>query len=130
MKPKIVTMCGSSRFCDVMAVCAWLIEREELAVTMGLHLLPGWYAGNIGDHLAEHENCANEMDSLHLQKIDLSDEIFVVNLEDYIGESTAREIAYAEKKGVHIRKFGSDYIGEKCYEYIKAAQKKEDENAQ
>lgn len=39
-KPKIVTLCGSSRFVGIMAVCAWLIERDEGAITMGLHLLP------------------------------------------------------------------------------------------
>jgi hypothetical protein len=39
-KPKIVVLCGSSKFVDIMAVCAWLIERDEQAMTMGLHLLP------------------------------------------------------------------------------------------
>lgn len=32
-------------------------------------------------------------------KIDLVDEIFVINVGEYIGESTKREIAYAEKTG-------------------------------
>ena len=123
MKPKIVTMCGSSRYCDVMAVCAWIIERDELAITFGLHLLPGWYGGS-KDHIAEHESCANEMDNLHLRKIDLSDEIFVVNVDGYIGESTAREIKYAEKIGLNVRYFGKDIIGQQCYEYIKSAQLK------
>jgi hypothetical protein len=31
---KTVTICGSSRFIDVMAVCAWLIERDEQAIVM------------------------------------------------------------------------------------------------
>ncbi|KKK90129.1 hypothetical protein LCGC14_2726140, partial [marine sediment metagenome] len=42
-KPKVIVLCGSSRFCDLMAVCAWLLEKEEKAITMGLHLLPQWY---------------------------------------------------------------------------------------
>lgn len=110
-KPKIVVMCGSSRFVAEMAVCEWLIERDELAITMGLNLLPWWYDAP-ADHLAEAENCADEMDELHLRKIDLADEIFVVDGavdgKPYIGSSTANEIGYAHKKGIHIRYFSED----------------------
>jgi len=101
---KIITLCGSSRFVDVMAVCAWLLEREEKAITMGLHLLPAWYsAEQIPDHLAEHEGVAEEMDELHLRKIGLSNEIFIVNYRDYIGDSTSREVHYAKEHGKKIR---------------------------
>ena len=109
-KPKIVVLCGSSRFIDVMAVCAWLIEREEKAITMGLHLLPAWYPNCPDDHLAEYEGCAKEMDELHLRKIDLADEIFVVDCKGYIGSSTKNEIVYACKRNVPIRYFTDDYI--------------------
>lgn len=118
-KPKIVTLCGSSRFVDVMAVCAWLIERDEKAITMGLHLLPGWYSAKpIPNHLAEHEGVANNMDSLHLRKIDIADEIFVVNYEDYIGNSTANEVTYAVENNKKIRWFSHDPIGEKVTNLI------------
>jgi len=111
-RPKIVVMCGSSRYVDIMAVCEWLIQRDELAITMGLNLLPSWYCqGKIPDHLAENEGCAKEMDELHLRKIDIADEIFVVNFRDYIGESTSREIKYAQDKGKKIRWYNCDEIG-------------------
>lgn len=111
-KTKVVVLCGSSRFVDIMAVCAWLIERDEKAITMGLHLLPEWYCkGEIPDHIAEHEGVAREMDSLHLCKIDLADEIFVVNFLDYIGDSTSNEIAYAKNHGKAIRWFTHDPVG-------------------
>ena len=120
MKPKIITLCGSSRFVDVMAVVGWLLERDEGAITMGLHLIPIWYTkGKIPNHLAEHENVAKQMDELHLRKIDRSDEIFVVNRNDYIGESTAKEIAYADKsRGLPIRWYTSDPVGKKVEEII------------
>jgi len=102
-----------------MAVCAWLIERDEKAIAMGLHLLPEWYCQeNIPDHLAEHESVADQMDELHLRKIDLADEIFVVNCKDYIGDSTKREIKYAQNNNKKIRFFTNDYIGEKVKEII------------
>ena len=111
MKPKIIVLCGSSRFCDVMAVCAWILEKEEKAITMGLHLLPDWYT-DVASHLAEYESVADEMDELHLRKIDIADEIFVVNYEDYIGESTTKEIHYARERAKTIRWFTHDPIGE------------------
>jgi len=117
-KPKVITLCGSSRFVDIMAVCAWLIERDENAITMALHLLPQWYAKNIPDHLAEHQGVAEAMDKLHLRKIDLADEIFVVNFEDYIGDSTAKEVRYTQKIGKKIRWYTHDQIGEKVDEII------------
>jgi len=117
-KPKIVVMCGSSKFVDIMAVAEWLIERDELAITMGLNLLPQWYPDCPPDHLAEHEECADQMDELHLRKIDLADEIFVVDWDGYIGESTAREIGYAVDKGKHIRYFSSDFVGQQVCKLI------------
>ncbi len=111
MAPKIVVFCGSSKFCDVMAVCAWLVEKHENAITMGLHLLPYWYT-DAEDHLAEHEGVADQMDELHLRKIDLATEVFVINFDDYIGESTARETKYAKDRGLKIRWYTSDYIGD------------------
>lgn len=110
-RTKLITICGSSRFCGVMAVCAWLLERDERAMTMGLHLLPDWYATKCADHLAEAEGCAAEMDELHLRKIDVSDEIFVVDFGGYIGESTDREIRYAVAAGKTVRYYSSDPVG-------------------
>ena len=118
IRPKIITLCGSSRFVDVMAVAAWLLERDEGAITMGLHLLPLWYPNCPEDHLAEHEGVAGQMDELHLRKIDICDEIFVVNPTHYIGDSTAREINYARSKSKQIRYFTSDPIGTKILNMV------------
>ena len=117
-KPKVIVLCGSSRFCDIMAVCAWLLEKEEGAITMGLHLLPIWYPGKIPYHLAEVEDVKDHMDNLHLRKIDLGDEIFVVNKAYYIGNSTNREINYAIKNDVPIRYYMEDEIGIKVEKMI------------
>ncbi len=122
MKTKIVVMCGSSKYCDIMAVTAWIIEKKEKAITMGLHLLPDWYFDKpISDHLAEHEGIAKSMDELHMRKIDLCDEIFVINYDDYIGSSTKNEIEYAQKLGKNIRWYTHDQIGRNIDELIKRA---------
>jgi hypothetical protein len=124
-KRKIVVLCGSSRFVQEMAVAAWLLERDEGAITMGLHLLPYWY-GDIPDHLAEHEGVADKLDNLHLDKLAAAAtlaqqfpgtwgpaEVFVVDRHDYIGESTIREIERAKKFGMPIRYYSNDPIGKK-----------------
>jgi len=114
-----------------MAVCAWMVERDEGAITMGLHLLPYWYAGDdIPDHLAEHEGVADAMDKLHLSKIDLAHEIFVINRNDYIGKSTREEINYAQEHGKKLRWYTHDKVGivveEIIQEFIKKQEGKHD----
>ena len=129
-KTKVVVFCGSSRYVDIMAVAHWLVERDEQAIGMGLHLLPGWYcAEHIPDHLAEHEGVADAMDALHMRKIDLCDEVFVVNFRDYIGSSTRSEIEYAQKQGKKIRWYTSDPIGRKVDKLIDSAILREAERA-
>jgi len=121
-KTKIVTLCGSSRFTEAMAACSWLLERDEGVITMGLHLLPGWYSAEpIPDHLAEHEGVADHMDDLHLRKIAISDEIFVVDFANYIGDSTRREINFALRHNKPVRYFTLDLIGRKVQEIIAQA---------
>ena len=116
MKPKIVCLCGSSRFVDIMAVVAWLLEKDEGKIAMGLHLLPRWYPDAPEHHLAEAEGVAEQMDELHLRKIDIADEIFVIDWTDYIGESTSKEIRYAKDNGVPIRYLTNEskYMGFIC----------------
>ncbi len=102
-RPKIICLCGSSRFIESFAVLAWEFEKEG-CITLGLHYLPPSYSQEfIPDHLAEHEGVAKRMDELHLKKIDLTDEVFVINVGGYIGESTRREIEYATQKGKVIK---------------------------
>ena len=101
-KPKIITLCGSSKFVGIMAVLAWWLERDEGAIVHTLHLLPHWY-GAAPDHLAEAEGVADKLDALHLQKIDLSDEVFIVNWQGYIGDSTRNEIKHAIKDDTPLR---------------------------
>jgi hypothetical protein len=43
------------------------------------------------------------LDTLHLRKIDLADRVLIVNPGGYVGESTRREIAYAQAAGKPIR---------------------------
>ena len=59
--------------------------------------------GHYGDDMVWSEGVKDMLDRQHLAKIDLADEIFVINVGGYIGDSTRREIAYAEFKGKTIK---------------------------
>jgi hypothetical protein len=101
-KPKIVCLCGSTRFIEQFAILQWTLEKEGY-ITLGLHLLPASYPGVTPDHMAETEGIKEQMDELHKRKIDLADEILVLNIGGYIGESTRSEIEYAKAHGKPVK---------------------------
>lgn len=102
VKPaKVVVLSGSSRFIDLMAVVAWEEEKRG-NVTMSCHLLPDWYC-NAPHHMAEKQGVVATLDKVHLAKIDLCDELLVIDFADYIGESTKAEIQYALDHGKPVR---------------------------
>lgn len=121
-KPKVIVICGSTKFVDIMAVTAWLIEKDEQAISLSLHYMPKWYDKDLPkDHLAEHEGVAKQMDELHMRKIDLADEIFVVDYDFYVGSSTRNEINYALKKKINVRYFMGDKVGLKVLGIMRKA---------
>lgn len=58
--------------------------------------------GHSGDDDVWKPGVKEMLDDMHLRKIDMADEIFVINVGGYIGESTKREIAYTEQKGKKV----------------------------
>lgn len=104
--PKVIVLSGSTRFIDVTAVAAFELEKAG-HIVMSCHLLPSWYVSEDGapvrpHHQAEAEGIDKTLDDLHLRKIDLAEELYVINVEGYIGESTQREIDYARKVGIRV----------------------------
>lgn len=94
--PPIVCLCGSTRFIDKMAIAAWEFEKAG-EIVLSCHLFPKWYT-KTGHHLAEEQGVADQLDELHLRKIDLADRVHILNVDGYTGESTRKEINYAIKK--------------------------------
>jgi len=93
---KVITLCGSTRFKD-----EFLEAQKRLTLEGNIVISVGLF-GHSGDDEVWTEGVKDMLDRQHLAKIDLADEIFVVNVGGYIGESTRREIAYAEYKGKSI----------------------------
>ena len=100
-RPRVVCLCGSSRFYKAF-------ERANMEETL---------AGNIVLSIGTTRRSDQELltagdltvgqkvklDELHLRKIDLADEVLILNQNGYMGESTRRELAYARAQGKKVR---------------------------
>lgn len=101
IKAKIITLCGSTKFKEeINRANAELSMLGNLVISLGVfgHTdMPGmdWTTGG--------SEVKRMLDDLHKQKIDLADEIYVVNVNGYIGESTRSEIDYALASGKAVR---------------------------
>lgn len=96
-RPKIVCLCGSTRFLDAYKTANL---RETLAGHIVLSV--GCYKLS-GDPAHSDSQTKQKLDVLHLRKIDLADEVLVLDVDLYVGESTVKEIAYAQKLDKRIR---------------------------
>ena len=101
-KPTVVCLCGSTRFGEAFA-------QANIDETLGGRIVLT-VCGTISDaelfgHLNDTEISAIKVKlaELHRCKIDLSDEILVLNVGGYIGNSTRGEIAYARAQGKSVR---------------------------
>lgn len=94
--PKIVCLCGSTKF------KAQFEEANKQETLKGNIVLSVGFFGH-QEAIPPDEETKQALDNLHLKKIDLADEVLVINPNQYIGASTRQEIAYATKLGKPIR---------------------------
>lgn len=81
--PRVITLCGSTKFKKEFE------EANRRFTMMGYVVISvGVFGHADGIEITEQEK--ELLDNIHLRKIDMSDEIFVVNAEGYIGSSTIR----------------------------------------
>lgn len=95
--PTIVCLCGSTRFGDAFREANL---QETLAGKIVLSIGCDFKSDQA---LGLTEKDKERLDELHLRKIDLADEVLVLNVNGYIGISTRHEIEYAEQQGKQIR---------------------------
>jgi len=96
-RPKIICLCGSTRFYEAFRK-ANLEETlaERIVLSIGCDF-------KSDDNLGLTSLDKARMDELHKHKIDLADEVLILNVGGYIGESTRSELEYARKRGKRIR---------------------------
>jgi hypothetical protein len=96
-KYKVVTLCGSTKFKD-----AFMQAQKELTLAGNIVISVGLF-GHSGDSEVFTEGTKEMLDDMHKRKIDMADEIFVINVGGYIGSSTRSEITYAQATGKPVR---------------------------
>ena len=90
-KYKVITLCGSTKFKDdFMKVQKQLTIEGNIVISVGIF-------GHSDNEETFTEGIKEMLDDMHKRKIDMADEIFVINKNGYIGSSTKSEIEYAMK---------------------------------
>ena len=84
---KVITICGSLKYQNIM-----MEEAQKLTMEGNCVLTPTYPV--IKDYKISQEEMNNLKES-HLKRIELSDAIYVLNVDNYIGESISIEIDYA-----------------------------------
>ena len=92
---KTITICGSMRYVKEMLEVAEKIELQGNVV-----LLPLYNPWKKKRNYTKDEY--NILEEVHKERIKLAEAILVVNIDNYIGESTSKEIAFAKKLGKEI----------------------------
>lgn len=91
-KYKVITLCGSTMFKD-----DFLRQQKRLTLEGNIVLSVGFFEITEDDKLDDDK--LKLIKDIHMKKIDMADEIFVINKGGYIGSSTKSEIDYALKNG-------------------------------
>ena len=99
-KYKVITLCGSTRFRDEF------IEAQKRLTLGGNIVISVGLFGHSGDNEVWENmdegtltKTKEMLDDMHKHKIDMSDEIYVIDVGGYIGDSTRSEIENAEATG-------------------------------
>ena len=101
---KVITLCGSTRFKnEFMEAQKELTLQGNIVISVGMFSHAG--DSEVWENMDEGTLTRTKemLDDMHKRKIDMSDEIFVINVGGYIGESTKSEIEYAKAHGKVVR---------------------------
>ena len=91
---KTITLCGSLKFQKEMMIVA-----EKMALEGNCILTPVYPTI---ENLKRSEEQLKKLKEEHFKRIELSDAILVINVNNYIGNSTSSEIKYAKELGKEI----------------------------
>jgi len=98
---KVITLCGSTRFeAEFAEVNQRLTMEGCVVISLGMFSLP-----DLPDYdwTADSSDLKRRLGGVHFHKIRMADEVYIVDPGGYVGESTRREIAYAQSLGKPVR---------------------------
>lgn len=98
-KPVVVCLCGSTRFTQAY-------QDAQLSETLAGRIVLSVGINTKSDDELASAGVVIDKDALdvqHLYKIDLADEVLILNVDGYVGPSTRREVLYATLRKKRIR---------------------------
>lgn len=104
-KYKVITLCGSTRFKD-----AFMKVQKELTLKGNIVISVGLFRHSDDNEVLEgidEDTLTNMLNDMHKRKIDMADEIYVINVDNYIGNSTKSEIEYAKQHNKKVNYMNS-----------------------
>lgn len=108
-KYNVITLCGSTRFKDAFMEAQKRLTLEgNIVISVGLFGHSG--DEEVWDGMDEGtlSKTKEMLDDMHKRKIDMADEIYVINVGGYIGKSTRSEIEYAKATDKTVRYLEKD----------------------
>jgi len=101
--PEIVTLCGSTKFKEQFLEIQKKLSLEgKIVISVGLF--------GHADNESEAWKNKETLDRVYLKKMDLADSIYVIDVGGYVGESTRREIEYAQSHNKKIKFYSQEKI--------------------
>lgn len=111
-RPRRVCLCGSTKFLSAFDVAnrdETLAGRIVLTVGVDMHFRDRAFLDATTKGKQERKAVKDTLDWLHKRKIDLADEILVLDVDGRIGKSTKTEIRYAKRKGKRVRMWSEEH---------------------
>lgn len=100
---RVITLCGSTKFKEQFEKAnAYLTLQGNIVISLG------FFEQSEGIEITSEQEALFER--IHLEKINMADEIFVIDVNGYIGNSTKKEIDYAKRNGKSIRYYSQSDI--------------------
>lgn len=96
---KVITICGSFKFVNEMIRFAIQLELKGNIVLMPIF--------PIEDEIVLNESELITLGEVHKKKIEMADEVFIVDVNGYIGSSTRSEIEFAKSIGKQIKYYSN-----------------------
>ena len=100
---KIICLCGSTRFTPEMMVIQWELTKQGNVVLSWCALPDNYFTGEDKSHIGDQEGVKEIVDAVHFRKIELADEVLIINIDGYIGESTRNELNHALSLGKTVK---------------------------
>ncbi|MGX7264031.1 hypothetical protein [Enterococcus crotali] len=97
----VVTLCGSIKFIKEFKEVEAKLTQKGVAV-----LSPCFFEEN--ENVEMTDETAQLLGRIHFKKVEIADEIFVIDVDGYIGESTRREIEYAKLNNKMISYYSNE----------------------